>query len=193
MRVHGEKHISRRDIHEEREYSKFMSILREDFSGLCGYCGKNSQYLPYNYEIDHFVPQVIAPEKANDYQNLVFACRRCNRIKGSKWPTKDKNLANDGHIGFVDPATDEYENHLSRNNEGRIVYDTDLGESIYKQLHFDLRRTEFFWEIEKLNQIEEKFEKLNEEDKLTKDELKFYMQLNQKLKQIQQMLIAQGE
>lgn len=193
MRVHGEKHITRRDLHIGKDYHDFKIYLCEDFSGLCGYCGKNSQYLPYNYEIDHFVPRAIAPERENDYQNLVFACRRCNRIKSSKWPTKDKNIANDGRIGFVDPATAEYDKHLTRNEEGTIVYKTELGKSIYKQLHFDLRRTDIFWNIELLNQLEEKLERLNEENKLTVDEMKFYIQLNQKLKKIQQMLAAQGE
>lgn len=31
------------------------------------------------FEIDHFVPQRIAPERENDYSNPVYACYECNR------------------------------------------------------------------------------------------------------------------
>ena len=193
MRIHGERHIVRRSIHIETDYAEAREALKEDFAGLCGYCGKNSRYLPYNYEIDHFVPKTIAPERINDYQNLVFACRKCNRIKGSKWPTNDKTISNDGRIGFVDPAADEYDVHLSRDEQGRIVFNTDLGKNMYELLRFDIRRTELFWAIETLYSIQEVFEKLHREGKLRKEEMSFYISLNEILKDIQQSLAAQGE
>lgn len=41
-------------------------------------------------EIDHFVPQRIAPERENDYSNLVYACYECNRKKSGKWPSEEE-------------------------------------------------------------------------------------------------------
>ena len=193
MRVHGESHISRRKIQIRKEYPEAREELRSDFHGLCGYCGKNSFYLLYNYEIDHFVPRTIAPELKNDYQNLVFACRKCNRIKGDKWPTNDKTMSHNGQMGFVDPATQDYDEHLTRNQFGRIEYRTDLGKYMYELFHFDIRRTELFWAIERLYQIEEQFESLNRAGKLKSEEKSFYIMLNEELKVIQQDLAAQGE
>lgn len=33
------------------------------------------------FEIDHFEPQKLSPERRADYENLVYACRRCNSVK----------------------------------------------------------------------------------------------------------------
>lgn len=193
MRIHGNKIINRREYQIEKHYTEAKEILKEDFSGLCGYCGKNSNYLLYNYEIDHFVPRKIAPERENDYQNLVFACRKCNRAKSHKWPTGNKNIANNGKEGFVDPATSEYDKHLERDQDGRIIYKTELGKYIYNELHFDIRRTDFFWMIEMLFYIQERFEEIEEKGRLSSEEKSFYIDLNKQLKMIQFHLAAQGE
>ena len=34
-----------------------------------------------DFELDHFEPQAIKPDKALNYDNLVYACRTCNSIK----------------------------------------------------------------------------------------------------------------
>lgn len=33
------------------------------------------------FELEHFEPQSLAPHRALDYLNLVYACRRCNLVK----------------------------------------------------------------------------------------------------------------
>tara|TARA_R100000789_G_C3018623_1_gene152996 strand:- start:332 stop:793 length:462 start_codon:yes stop_codon:yes gene_type:complete len=33
------------------------------------------------FELDHFEPQSLAPDRKLDYFNLVYACRRCNSVK----------------------------------------------------------------------------------------------------------------
>ena len=92
MRIHGDKIVTRRSVVEKRTpYGEYLDILREDFAGICGYCGK-SEYVTKNaFEIDHFIPRKYAPELEEDYANLVYSCYECNRKKASKWPSKDKN------------------------------------------------------------------------------------------------------
>ena len=72
----------------------------------CHYCGKQSQiHWPLLYsgkpsswvtftdlEIDHYQPELHGGKASSD--NLVLACRRCNRTKGAKAPTKTKPAPN---------------------------------------------------------------------------------------------------
>lgn len=43
MRIHGDKIVTRRSVVEKRTpYGEYLDILREDFAGICGYCGKTA-------------------------------------------------------------------------------------------------------------------------------------------------------
>jgi len=45
VRIHGDKIVTRRSVVEKRTpYGEYLDILREDFAGICGYCGK-SEYV----------------------------------------------------------------------------------------------------------------------------------------------------
>ena len=52
-----------------------------------------------------------------------MACKVCNNKKRSDWPSNDplKNITADGKKGYVDPATDEFDDHLERLSDGNIV------------------------------------------------------------------------
>ena len=80
MRIHGDKIVTRRSVVEKRTpYGEYLDILREDFAGICGYCGK-SEYVTKNaFEIDHFIPRKYAPELEEDYSNMIYSCYECNR------------------------------------------------------------------------------------------------------------------
>ena len=54
MRIHGDKKLARRPGVERRSpYGAYLDILREDFSGICGYCGKSELVTKNTFEIDH--------------------------------------------------------------------------------------------------------------------------------------------
>lgn len=103
-------------------YRSFKSCLRDDFNKRCGYCDDLDRYTggKRNYQIDHFRPCSIEKFKnlKANYNNLIYACSFCNRAKWNKW--KDIN-------GFIDPCEDEYDHHLTRNNQGQIEYKTEQG------------------------------------------------------------------
>lgn len=183
MRVHGDKIIRRRvGIENLGKYSDARKILAEDFENICGYCGKDSKIMHERFHMDHFVPVSINPERKNDYYNLVWACPKCNLVKSNKWPTEDKEIANNGDIGFVDPATEEYDQHVERNEYGYIHGKTLLGQSICKNLNFHIRRTDLYWKIHNLYKMQEKLEILFDKKRLSEQEKDFYIETNKLLK-----------
>lgn len=64
-------------------YDSYRPWLRDEFSFRCVYCLKREQWgqVTGEFDIDHFQPQRLRPELAVQYDNLVYACRRCNGVK----------------------------------------------------------------------------------------------------------------
>ena len=170
MRVHGDKVLRRRSgvgkLNNYRD-KKTKDLLKADFQYICGYCGKDSRIMHEKFHIDHFVPVKIAPERKEDYYNLVLSCPKCNLIKSSKWPTGDKNVAHDELHGFIDPTTEEYDRHIERDERGYIQGKTILGKNVCENFNFHIRRTDLYWKIYQLYKIQEQLEYLYDENKLT--------------------------
>ena len=154
-RIHGIKTIKRRKYTIRRDYTECKDILAEDFQQMCGYCGKHRKTLLKQFQIDHFAPQSKFPEKRDIYKNLVLACPQCNRLKSDKWIGNNPEVSNDGKRGFVDPATEEYDQHLYREDDGKIMYKTEVGKYMYDLLKFIIRRTDLIWKIIKLSELKE--------------------------------------
>lgn len=194
MRVHGDKILKRRDgVKNLKHYQDAREILQEDFSDMCGYCGKNCKIMYEKFHIDHFVPRSLDSDRENDYYNLVFACPKCNLSKAKKWPTEDKAKPHDGKKGFIDPVSEEFDKNVIRNDEGYIVGNTVLGKYICKELRFDIRRTDIFWKLDKLIKQQERLEKLAEKGILQEDEKDFYIKNNQIFKYYMNEVKAKGE
>lgn len=66
-------------------YESYRPWLRDEFSFRCVYCLKREQWgiVRGTFDIDHFVPQQIAPGRVTDYDNLVYSCAGCNAAKRS--------------------------------------------------------------------------------------------------------------
>lgn len=193
MRIHGEYNICRSvDIKEESNYKNYIPRLREDFKRICGYCGKHEEVTTRGFEPDHFVPFRIDQSRNLDYSNLVYACFTCNRKKSGKWPTEDKNKPNDGKVGFVDPATDEYDEHVGRKNNGCIEFYTDIGQYMCEDVFkFNIRPIEEIWRITELINAKKKLAKIM--DKLTKDELEKYIKLDIAIVRLKEIIFDKRE
>lgn len=152
-RIHGTKIIKRRTYTVKKDYTECKDILAEDFQQMCGYCGKDRKVLLKQFQIDHFAPKSKFPDKKNIYENLVLACPQCNRLKSDKWIGENSEISNDGEKGFVDPADEEYSKHLYRDDNGKIMYNTKVGEYMYNVLKFNIRKTDLIWKIMKLNEL----------------------------------------
>lgn len=194
MRVHGDKTIERRKgITGLNHYADAREILEEDFHFLCGYCGKNGKIMHQKFHIDHFVPKSLDSDREHDYYNLVLACPRCNLSKSNKWPTRDINVPNDGNIGFVDPATEQFDEHIERNSEGFVVGVTPVGKNMCSMLHLDIRRTDLYWKIDRIRKLEDRLELLFSNGELEDEEKDFYIEINMVLKSYIDEAFDKGE
>lgn len=181
-KVHDVKIIRRTEYEKKNDYREYKDILVEDFKGLCGYCGKKREYLLDKYQIDHFAPKSKFKDLENEYWNLVLACPNCNRLKSNKWIGNDSNISNDGEKGFVDPATDGYDLHLERDENGNIVYKSDVGKYMYEVFKFDIRPIRLIWKLDKLIKLKDILSKKDspEADKKFK-EIQLYIDRLQKI------------
>ena len=178
-RVHGKKILRRRKYKIKKDYSECKEILAEDFQELCGYCGKDRKNLLKQFQIDHFAPQSKFPERKNVYENLVLACPQCNRLKSDKWIGENPDICNNRKEGFVDPASEEYDKHLYRKDNGEIMYKTAVGKYIYNLLKFNIRRTDIIWKIIKLNELKKKLKDKIEKEPEEATVMKFFEIQNQ--------------
>ena len=180
MRVHGRYKIKRRAGLDKRSYEKYEPELREDFHHICGYCGKSEAVTKKGFEIDHFVPQTLAEELTDCYENLVYSCFTCNRKKGAKWPTQDTSIAHNGSVGFCDPATDEFDSHLQRDNDGKIISRSAVGEYMLKKaFRFDKRPTDVVWKA--MQVVEMKQDLRSRWSTLAPEEKDEYMKIDEEL------------
>lgn len=67
-------------------YESYRPWLRDEFAFRCAYCLKREAWgqVTFEFELDHFQPQSLNPTLRVDYVNLVYACRRCNAVKGDQ-------------------------------------------------------------------------------------------------------------
>ncbi len=79
------------------------NALAQDFGPICVYCERPCQpkqprtqtedeetsHRPNDETIDHFRPRSRFPHLWLDWLNLVYACHRCNQLKGDSWPGCD--------------------------------------------------------------------------------------------------------
>ena len=141
--------------------------LSEDFAHRCAYCNDHHAYGGgYRaYQVEHFAPKSKFPDLEYDYDNLLYACPWCNGAKWNIWPSEDakKNIV--GEIGFVDPCTSEYDNHLERLSDGSIKGKTPIGNYMVKTLRLYLKRHAIVYNVDKLQAKVNELEKSVEQDR----------------------------
>ena len=194
MRVHGDNKLRRRIWSGElRDYRDARKELAEDFNDICGYCGKSSKYFKEHYHIDHFVPRRIAEEMKNQYSNLVWSCPKCNLSKSGKWPTENKNLPYDNEKGFIDPVSEEFDQHLERKEDGCIVGKSVLGCNMCENLNFHIRRTGLIWKIQQMMEIQDKMDELYKQRRLDEKYFDFYIMSNLMIKDYFSKIAGKGD
>lgn len=115
-RVHGPRgHTS---------YGAYKPWLRDEFHFRCVYCltrelwsadGQN------RFSIDHVKPKSKHMKLICDYDNLVYACIRCNTLKSAQ-------------IGLPDPCQTGLAKHLKLLHDGRFVGLTPKGKRLVEYL-----------------------------------------------------------
>ena len=70
------------------DYRSYKPWLRDEFAFRCAYCLTREQWDQSptghaSFGIDHVVPQAQAPDLADRYDNLLYACNYCNSTRGA--------------------------------------------------------------------------------------------------------------
>jgi hypothetical protein len=66
------------------DYQSYKPWLRDEFTFRCVYCLERERWYPSRaaaFSVDHVTPQVDDATRICDYENLVYACLRCNSSK----------------------------------------------------------------------------------------------------------------
>jgi uncharacterized protein (TIGR02646 family) len=157
--------------------------LAIDFENKCAYCDDHQHYSGgYNaYHVEHFAPKEKFKHLEFVYDNLLYSCPYCNTAKSNKWIGSDEFENIIGNKGFIDPCSEEYNNHLQRNADGSIGFVTELGEYIYKELKLYLKRHQLIYNLEKVRvkkkQLRAKIDEMEKVGQKTDELADFYNQL----------------
>lgn len=98
----------------------YKPFLRDDFTFRCIYCLERETWYPSraaSFSVDHFEPKVLSPARQRDYDNLVYACSRCNSIK------RDIEI-------LLDPTLVALSDHLRVREDGQIEGLTPEGKKL---------------------------------------------------------------
>lgn len=189
IRVHGNKKIRRSEnIQSSNNYLIYKEQLVKDFRDLCGYCGKNRNYFFDNFQIDHFRPKSKYPDLKNDYNNLVLSCPICNRNKSDDWPTNDKNVYHNDSIGYVDPASKEFDKVFYRDEDGNICSNYDYGKYMITKLKFDIRPIKELWKLERLYQAKKNINQKIKQGKISMDEYRDFYEISNEIDELTRFL-----
>lgn len=93
-----------------RDYRSFKPWLRDEFSFRCVYCLWRERWCAEGadvFSVDHLSPQSLHPDLICDYDNLVYACCKCNSVR------QDLDVP-------LDPCEDAYAKHLEVQDDGSI-------------------------------------------------------------------------
>jgi len=102
-------HARRHGPYGYEDYASYKPWLRDDFAFRCVYCLNREKWSLFGadaFGADHFVAQVADSSLALDYENLVYACARCNSYK------QDNMVLNPCQVALAD--------HVRINNDGSI-------------------------------------------------------------------------
>lgn len=98
-------------------YGRFREHVRQDFGRCCAYCLMGELWAggAENFELDHFRPKQKFPPLSQDFHNLYWSCRVCNKNKWDHWPSQELQ---DRGFGYVDFCQDEFQHHFDLTPEG---------------------------------------------------------------------------
>lgn len=108
------------------DYRNYKPWLRDEFTFRCVYCLERERWYPSRaaaFSVDHVVPQAIDPARSCDYENLVYACLRCN--------------SNKRDITVADPTRVPFAECLSIDDTGTISALNPSGADLIDLLHLN--------------------------------------------------------
>src|ERR1700704_2724443 len=109
-------------------YQEYKDWLRDEFVFRCVYCLEREMWYPSRaaaFAVDHIVPRAEDDTLACVYDNLVYACLRCNSAKQD--------------VKLINPTAMAFGEHLRVEADGAITALTVEGQDVIDLLHLDKR------------------------------------------------------
>lgn len=100
--------------------SELRQTVRRAYDFACGYCGVREADAGSELELDHFKPRSAGGN--NEFENLVYCCTTCNRVKGDFWATAQTEKR------LLHPQRDNLSLHLRLELDGILTALTATGE-----------------------------------------------------------------
>lgn len=120
-----QKHVRRHGPSGYSHYDSYREWLRDEFHFRCVFCLKREQWdlLHASFHIDHIVPQSIDPNRACEYDNLLYVCASCNSIKS--------------HLIVPSPCDVAFGNCVMVRHDGTITWQNETGRRLVQLLRLD--------------------------------------------------------
>lgn len=129
--------ITRSNPPHKSPYDKYKGDLESDFCERCAYCNLHRTSITTPFEIDHFIPKKAFEGKRDDlledYDNLIYTCKKCNIAKSSKY-SGDITKAEPTNEQFYNPRKVDFNSIFFRNEYGAIESADSKGREIIKDL-----------------------------------------------------------
>lgn len=96
-----EPHTRRHGPKGYASHSSYKPWLRDEFEFRCVYCLFRERWYPNgsdSFGVDHALPKSVRPDLECTYDNLLYACNRCNTAKGTAMVPNPCQLALRGHV-----------------------------------------------------------------------------------------------
>jgi hypothetical protein len=110
-----------------QEYGGFKEWLRDEFAFRCVYCLERERWdrgPAGSFSVDHLVPQSVDSARVCNYDNLAYACTRCNSHRRD--------------VAVLDPIQTAFGEHLRVDEQGAIHALTPEGQDLIDQLYLDI-------------------------------------------------------
>lgn len=138
-------------------FRNYAAYLQKDFQGRCCYCNMSDKLLAVSFHVDHFIPQKVfegvKDTLKTDYNNLMWACPKCNLSKGNKYkgnfPYNDE-IKNEL---FYNPVEIDYNDIFYRNELGGIESDDPKGKEMVRLLKLYRPVHKLAWLLERLESL----------------------------------------
>lgn len=120
-------HARRHGPRGYRNYQSYKPWLRDEFDFRCVYCLWRERWYAVGeaaFSVDHLQSQAVAPQLVCDYDNLIYACCRCNSVKTDA-------------AAILDPCRDAFGDHLEVLANGCIHDLTPPGRELIRICRLD--------------------------------------------------------
>lgn len=113
-------HTRRHGPLEYKAPQSFKPWLRDEFTFQCVYCLWRENWCADgddSFSVEHLYPRVTHPDRVCDYENLLYACCRCNSLKQDAQPV-------------LDPCEHAWGDHLAAEEDGTLSALSPEGERL---------------------------------------------------------------